>query len=48
MVCRQDNANSKQYLECITKYVSDNLKMCQHAPSVQMHEVPGLLRQIKD
>ncbi|XP_077291352.1 histone deacetylase 3 [Arctopsyche grandis] len=37
---RQDNANSKQYLETITKHVYDNLKMCQHAPSVQMHETP--------
>jgi histone deacetylase 3 len=41
VVTRQDNANSKQYLETITKHVYDNLKMCQHSPSVQMHDVPG-------
>lgn len=37
---RQDNANSKQYLELISRHVYDNLKMCQHAPSVQMFERP--------
>lgn len=37
---RQDNANSKQYLECITKHVYDNLKMCQLAPAVQMFQQP--------
>lgn len=37
---RQENANSKQYLEMITKYTFDNLKMCQHAPSVQMFDIP--------
>lgn len=37
---RQDNANSKQYLEMIAKHVYDNLKMCQMAPSVQMFQQP--------
>lgn len=37
---RQDNANSKQYLEAITRHIYDNLKMCQHAPSVQMFDAP--------
>lgn len=37
---RQENTNSKQYLELITRHVYDNLKMCQHAPSVQMFERP--------
>lgn len=37
---RQENANSKQYLEMINRYVYDNLKMCQHAPSVQMYDIP--------
>ncbi|KAB0791481.1 hypothetical protein PPYR_03281 [Photinus pyralis] len=41
VVTRQENANSRQYLEAITKYVFDNLKMCQHSPSVQVHDVPG-------
>ncbi|XP_026333195.1 histone deacetylase 3 isoform X2 [Hyposmocoma kahamanoa] len=36
-----NNANSKQYLEAITKYVYDNLKMCQHSPAVQMTHIPG-------
>lgn len=37
---RQENANSKQYLELIWRHVHDNLKMCQHAPSVQMFNIP--------
>ena len=37
---RQENANSKQYLELIWRHVYDNLKMCQHAPSVQMFNIP--------
>lgn len=37
---RQENANSKQYLELISRHVYDNLKMCQHAPSVQMFNIP--------
>lgn len=37
---RQDNANSKQYLDLISRHVYDNLKMCQHAPSVQMYDRP--------
>lgn len=37
---RQDNANSKQYLELIVKHVLENLKMCQHSPSVQMIQTP--------
>lgn len=40
VVSRQDNANSKQYLELIVKHTVDNLKMCQHAPSVQMFNIP--------
>ncbi|CAG7837718.1 unnamed protein product [Allacma fusca] len=40
VVTRQENANSKQYLELIVKHVCDNLKMLQHAPSVQMQDVP--------
>lgn len=37
---RQDNANTKQYLELINRHIYDNLKMCQHAPSVQMFDSP--------
>ncbi|XP_037948872.1 histone deacetylase 3 [Teleopsis dalmanni] len=37
---RQENANSKQYLELIVKHVYENLKMCQHSPSVQMIQTP--------
>ncbi|XP_063628529.1 histone deacetylase 3 [Cydia splendana] len=36
-----NNANSKQYLEAITKYTYDNLRMCMHSPAVQMSHVPG-------
>ncbi|XP_017044140.1 histone deacetylase 3 [Drosophila ficusphila] len=50
---RQDNANSKQYLELIVKHVYENLKMCQHSPSVQMVQTPPdvdleELRNIRD
>lgn len=41
IVTRQDNANSKAYLEAIPKLVYENLKMLQHAPSVQMQDVPS-------
>ncbi|CAL1280171.1 unnamed protein product [Larinioides sclopetarius] len=42
---KQDNANSKQYLETIVKHVTENLKCLVHAPSVQMQDVPeDLLR----
>lgn len=41
VITRQENANSRQYLEAITKHVYDNLKMCQNSPSVQMQDVPG-------
>ncbi|KAL5273822.1 HDAC3 family protein [Megaselia abdita] len=37
---RTDNCNSKQYLELIVKHVYENLKMLQHAPSVQMFNIP--------
>lgn len=37
---RQENANSKQYLDAISKHVYDNLKMCHLAPSVQMFAIP--------
>lgn len=40
IVSRQDNANTKQYLELINRHIYDNLKMCQHAPSVQMFDSP--------
>lgn len=40
VVSRQDNANSKQYLELIVKHTLDNLKMVQHSPSVQIHDRP--------
>lgn len=40
LVIRSENANSKQYLELITKHVCDNLKMVQHSPSVQMQDIP--------
>lgn len=38
---RIENANSKQYLEAITKHTYDILKMCQHSPSVQMFDIPA-------
>lgn len=45
VVTRQENANTKFYLEAITRHVYDNLKMIQHSPSVQMQDVPGDLIQ---
>ncbi|KAK5092692.1 histone deacetylase [Exophiala xenobiotica] len=38
-----DNANSKEYLDKILKTVLENLKRTQHAPSVQMTDVPPSL-----
>ncbi len=32
VVTRQENANSKQYLETITKTIHENLRMIEHAP----------------
>lgn len=40
VVTRQENANSKQYLDAIVKAVTENLKCLVHAPSVQMQDVP--------
>ncbi|VVD02802.1 histone deacetylase 3-like [Leptidea sinapis] len=40
-VAGSPNANTKQYLETITKFVYDNLKMCQNSPAVQMTHVPA-------
>ncbi|XP_042231640.1 histone deacetylase 3-like isoform X2 [Homarus americanus] len=40
VITRQENGNSRQYLEAIVKHVQDNLRMVQHAPSVQMQDVP--------
>ncbi|XP_011005321.1 PREDICTED: histone deacetylase 9 isoform X2 [Populus euphratica] len=36
----QENLNSKSYLSTIKMQVLDNLRCIQHAPSVQMQEVP--------
>lgn len=38
-----DNANSKEYLDKILKTVLENLKRTQHAPSVQMTDIPPSL-----
>lgn len=38
-----DNANSKEYLDKILKTVLENLKRTQHAPSVQMTDIPASL-----
>jgi histone deacetylase 3 len=35
-----NNGNTKPYLEAIVKFTLENLKMIEHAPSVQMMEVP--------
>ncbi|OQR76576.1 histone deacetylase 3-like [Tropilaelaps mercedesae] len=45
---RQENANSKQYLEAIIKYTTENLRCLDHAPSVQMQDVPPDLADIGD
>ncbi|KAG1670235.1 Histone deacetylase 3 [Nymphon striatum] len=37
---RQDNNNTRQYLDAILKMVQDNLKSLVNAPSVQMQDVP--------
>lgn len=35
-----ENQNSRQYLESVKSSVIDNLRLLQHAPSVQMQQVP--------
>ena len=37
---RQENVNTRQYLDAIVQTTHDNLKMVAHAPSVQMHDTP--------
>ena len=39
---RQENANSRQYLESIMETMHNQLKMIQHAPSVQVR-IPYLV-----
>lgn len=46
-VHKHDNANSKQYLELITKTVYDNLKMVAFSPSVQMQDMIGKYELVK-
>ena len=36
-----DNLNKKDYIEFIKESTLTNLKRLPHAPSVQMHDVPG-------
>ncbi|XP_037793240.1 histone deacetylase 3-like [Penaeus monodon] len=48
VITRQENGNSRQYLDAIVKHVYDNLRMVQHAPSVQMQDVPGDGLSIKE
>ncbi|ELU06885.1 hypothetical protein CAPTEDRAFT_184599 [Capitella teleta] len=37
---KQENLNTRPYLESIKQYVMENLRHIAHAPSVQMHDVP--------
>lgn len=37
---KQENLNNKQYIETIRQFLYENLKLLDHAPSVQMHDVP--------
>ncbi|KAJ3062844.1 histone deacetylase, partial [Quaeritorhiza haematococci] len=36
-----ENLNTREYLEKVKMKIIENLRHCQFAPSVQMHEVPG-------
>lgn len=36
-----ENANSKPYLDSIVETMHSQLKMVDHAPSVQMADIPG-------
>eukprot|EP00095_Tigriopus_kingsejongensis_P007050 snap_masked-scaffold146_size311726-processed-gene-1.15 protein:Tk07050 transcript:snap_masked-scaffold146_size311726-processed-gene-1.15-mRNA-1 annotation:"histone deacetylase hdac3 protein" len=38
---RSENANSRPYLDSIVETMHTQLKMVQHAPSVQMQDMPG-------
>lgn len=48
VVTRQENANTKQYIEAIIKTVTENLKLLEHAPSVQMQDVPEDLLSLEN
>lgn len=37
---RVDNLNTRQYVDTVRQHVLENLRLLQHAPSVQMQEVP--------
>ena len=44
---RSENANSKQYLDSIVETMYSQLKMVQHAPSVQVQGLPVTVTQVR-
>jgi len=37
---KQENLNTRQYLDTVKQFCLENLRHVAHAPSVQMHDVP--------
>jgi histone deacetylase 3 len=38
---KQDNANTRQYLETLRQFIHENLRHLPHSPSVQMQDIPS-------
>ncbi|XP_059162843.1 histone deacetylase 3-like [Physella acuta] len=45
---KQDNLNTRQYLDNIKTSILENLKMLTHAPSVQMQDIPSDLLSLEN
>ncbi|XP_013403048.1 histone deacetylase 3 [Lingula anatina] len=48
VTAKYENLNTKQYLDYIRQITHENLKNLQHAPSVQMHDVPPDLLSLEN
>jgi histone deacetylase 3 len=38
---KQENANTKQYLDTLRQFIRENLRHLPHSPSVQMQDIPS-------
>nr|QVX32609.1 HDAC3 [Platynereis dumerilii] len=45
---KQENLNTRQYLESIRQFIHENLKYLSHAPSVQMQDIPTDIFNLED
>lgn len=37
---KQENQNTRQYLDTLRQYINENVRHLAHAPSVQMQDIP--------